>query len=423
MIATKNKIYVFLSSIRFTIFLLSFIAFGSIFGTIIKQGVEEDEYLSIYSNSAYAVIRSLGLDDVYHSSWFTGAMVLFALNLALCTYGRFIQFIKSEKKINLPDEKTLSSMSLVFFVGNDDKENALSSIKEKYRTLHEEQDGLLLQKGFISRFGVFIIHGSILVILAGSLTGLLFGYKGYMTLQKGEIKDHFVLKGSHNKTEFLGFSLKCNDFQASFYESGQPKDYVSMIEVIENNNVILKKNIKVNNPLSYKGINIYQSSYGNSPSFLFTVAGEKIKLNERESYKKDNLLIMVMGFENSVHNFGPGVLVAYLDEDQPKTTWFLKNVETLKEQEIQGIKIKLIDIKSNFYTGLEIIKDPGLWIVWTGFALMLFGLYVNFFIYYRRFYIRYIPDGLIVAGFALKNREGFKEEFEKLKKKVSGYGS
>ena len=132
---------------------------------------------------------------------------------------------------------------------------------------------------------------------------------------------------------------------------------------------------------------------------------------------------MIARFESSIHDFGPGVLVAYLDQGEPKTVWFLKDVERLKEQRIQGVNIKLEDIKEDFYTGLEIAKDPGVWVVWTGFALILFGLYANFFIYRRRIYIRNVTDGLIVAGIAFRNREGFKEEFEKLKRKVSGNGS
>ena len=51
---------------------------------------------------------------------------------------------------------------------------------------------------------------------------------------------------------------------------------------------------------------------------------------------------------------------------------------------------------------------------------MIFGLYVNFFIYYRRVYVVNIADGIIIAGFALKNKEAFKKEFERLKEDIYG---
>jgi hypothetical protein len=85
MTATKNKrgnmeskkksgatetLYDLLVSIRFSMFLLGLIAIGSIFGTFIKQGATEDEYLRFYSETTYRIIKFFGLDNAYHSPWF-----------------------------------------------------------------------------------------------------------------------------------------------------------------------------------------------------------------------------------------------------------------------------------------------------------------------------------------------------------------
>jgi hypothetical protein len=51
---------------------------------------------------------------------------------------------------------------------------------------------------------------------------------------------------------------------------------------------------------------------------------------------------------------------------------------------------------------------------------MLFGLYVNFFTCYRRIFAAPIADGVIIAGYALKNKEVFAKEFEGLKKEIYG---
>jgi len=423
MSVTKNSIFRFLSSLGLAIFLLSFIAFGSIFGTIIKQKANVEEYLSTYSETTYRVIKYIGLDDVFHSYWFITAIALFAINLTLCSFNRFSILIKTSEKMVLPDENALANMPESFRVDGKNIENTIETIKKSYKTVYEKEDGLILQKGTISRYGVYIIHGSILVILTGSLIGLIFGFKGYMVLQKGEVKDYVISRGGSSKKIPLGFSLRCKDFQASFYPNGTPKDYVSKVEVLENGKAIMDREIRVNSPLSYRGINIYQSSYESSPSFLFNIAGERVMLGERETYERDGFFMMVMRFVNSIHNFGPGVLVAYLEQGEPKSTWFLRDVQRLKEQKILGFDIKLEDIKENLFTGLEITSDPGVWVVWTGFALILFGLYANFFVYFRKIYIRYTSDGLSVAGVAFKNKEAFRDEFEKLKVKVFGNGS
>ena len=93
---------------------------------------------------------------------------------------------------------------------------------------------------------------------------------------------------------------------------------------------------------------------------------------------------MVAKFEEQVHNFGPGVQIAYLDGNELKAAWFLTQVDRLRSQTIQGVNVRLEEIREEPYTGLEVSGDPGVFVVWAGFALMLFGLYVNFFTYYRR---------------------------------------
>jgi len=414
----ESKIYRLLASLKTAIFLLSFIAASSIFGTVIKQRAGIDEYLSLYSENTYRIIHFFGFDDAYHSPWFIAAIVLFATNLTLCTMGRLKHFIKTGKaSVTLPDEKALAAMKMHFFAETTIDGPVISSLKRGYKAIHEEEGGLVLEKGAIARYGVYIIHTSILIILAGSLIGLIFGHKGFIVLNKGETTSSMSIRGS-NKEMPLGFAVRCKDFKVSFYPGGQPKDYVSSIEVIENSKVVLEKNIRVNDPLNYKGTYLYQSSYGAAPSFTFNIGGDEVVLKERDTYEKDGLILMVVRFENAVHDFGPGVQLAYLDEEEPKTVWFLKNVERLKERNIKGVDIRLESIAENFYTGLEVSRDPGVWIVWTGFASILLGLYINFFMYYRKVYIRKTDGGIIVAGHAFRNHYAFREEFEKLKKRV-----
>ena len=420
MSGTKGTVYSWLASLKLTIFLLSFIAVASVFGTVILQRASVEEYRAVYSESTFRIIRFFGLNDTYHSPWFLAAIVLFALNLSVCTYSRFTRFLKAEKTVpHLPDEKALRAMQMSFVAGGKAVTDPIGVLKANYKAVREDDDGAVLEKGTISRYAVYIIHLSILVILAGSLVGLLFGYKGFMVLNKGETKGAIAAGPGNAKEMPLGFSLKCKDFKVSFYPGGEPKDYVSSLEVIENGKVVKEKEIRVNDPLSYKGVNVYQASYGAALSFRFNIGGQEVVLKERDTFSKDGLSLMIARFEKSVHDFGPGVLVAYMDQGEPKTAWFLQNVDKLRERDIQGVKVRLEQITQDFYTGLQVSKDPGVWIVWTGFAMILFGLYVNFFTYFRRIFVRKVPDGAVVAGIAFKNREAFKEEFEKLKKGFS----
>jgi cytochrome c biogenesis protein len=45
-------------------------------------------------------------------------------------------------------------------------------------------------------------------------------------------------------------------------------------------------------------------------------------------------------------------------------------------------KIKFVNLSGGGkpYTGLMVVKDPGIWVVWTGFGLLVLGLYFSFYL-------------------------------------------
>jgi cytochrome c biogenesis protein len=409
-----DQVYNFLSSVTLAISLLGIIAVAAIFGTLIKQQAAAEEYLSFYSESTYMIIRFLGLDDVFHSRWFVGLIALLVVNLIFCSLQRFSRLLQSRATVKMPSERTVAAMGLHCLVKGK-KIDDIAGVFKGYRSAISSEGGRLLERGSFGRYGVYMVHLSIILILLGGLIGILFGYRGPLVLIKGDIKDSIVVRGREGRKQPLGFALKLDDFKVSFYPSGEPENYVSDVEVLENGKSLFRKSIRVNHPLSYKGVNVYQASYGSNPVFVLNVGGERVELGQGGVYQKDKLHLMAVRYEKSVHNFGPGVLIAYVQDNQPQTTWFLKDVPRLREKSILGTAVRLEDIKEEFYTGLEVSRDPGVWVVWFGFALILFGLYVNFFLYHRRIYLIEVSDGVLVAGTALKNREGFKEEFEKLK--------
>ncbi|OPY76490.1 MAG: Cytochrome c biogenesis protein CcsB [Syntrophorhabdus sp. PtaU1.Bin050] len=242
-----GSLQTFLASVTFTIILLSCIAIGSILGTIVKQRADVEEYLSLYSEGTYRIISFLGLDDVYHSPWFLALLVLFAINLTACTLKRFFSVMKRTGSTGLPDEKALSATAMSFHVEGVTDYKTMTGILDKgYRRIHQGQDGLIYEKGGLSRYGALMIHASIMLILAGGFIGLVTGYKGFIVLGPGETKSVMTVNSGNPRERSLGFALKCKDFRISFYPNGAPKDYVSTIEVIDNGTSVLEKQIRVN---------------------------------------------------------------------------------------------------------------------------------------------------------------------------------
>ena len=91
------------------------------------------------------------------------------------------------------------------------------------------------------------------------------------------------------------------------------------------------------------------------------------------------------------------------------------------------VRVVLKDYSGVQYTGLQVVYDPGVWVIWTGCTLMVIGLYMAFFVSHRRVWARLEEkDGkvqLLLAGSASKNRDGFAEEFKRLGGLIDGKGA
>ncbi|HEX8947773.1 MAG TPA: cytochrome c biogenesis protein ResB, partial [Dissulfurispiraceae bacterium] len=75
------------------------------------------------------------------------------------------------------------------------------------------------------------------------------------------------------------------------------------------------------------------------------------------------------------------------------------------------------------YTGLQVRKDPGVWIVYLGSLVMALGLYAAFFMSHRRVWARITGDKngakVLVAASANKNKAAFEQKIDKLVKTLS----
>jgi cytochrome c biogenesis protein len=107
-----------------------------------------------------------------------------------------------------------------------------------------------------------------------------------------------------------------------------------------------------------------------------------------------------------------------LPDGQSRTAYLFKLRPDLKTVRDLPIDLTFVDVESLQYTGLQVVHDPGVWVIWTGCTLMVLGLWFAFFVSHRRVWVRLRPEGgstaVALAGNANKNREAFTEEFEKL---------
>lgn len=440
-----NKIWGFFTSLKLIISLLLVLSLVSVLGTIIEQNKLPQEYYSYLRPETVELFGKLGLLDMYHSWWFTSCLALLALNIIACTMERYPFIMKGMKKQNpVLDEKLEAELAHPAKI----KYNLPAETVEKHVTAIAGKDfsarfivteegharHFFYEKGKYSRLSFFLTHLSVLVIFAGAITGSLIGFKGYVNINEGEMISSFqTRKGA---TRNLNFGVKCNSFSVDFYATGAPKDYRSDLSVIRNGKEVVRKTIRVNDPLSYEGITFYQSSYGGFPDdATFEIRDKKgaslgtlfAPFGKQVDIPGGKTKIELADYEEHFHlpdgsEGGPAIgLNIYRPGVPDEGIWVTGTQPGMSRDGAYSFVVK--DLKLKQYTGLQVNKDPGVWLVWTGCVMLVAGIMMAFFMAHKKLWIRIGKDKkgrveVTAGGTTNKNKHAFSGEIERLVKSL-----
>jgi cytochrome c biogenesis protein len=441
-----DRVWDFFISVKLAIITLIVLAATSILGTIIEQNQPPEKYHQIYEDWAFALLDRLNMFDMYHSVWFLLMLVLFTVNLSCCTIDRFPKMLKVVRnprtKLEENLERTLSLSdrwkrkgSLQEWAGKYAEALSASFAKPKVTEV-DGQVHLYAETGVASRFGVYVTHLSIIIIFIGAILGNVLGFKGYVNIPEGEYVTQVPVRGGILMQD-LGFTVRCNAFSLETYPSGQPKAYKSDLSVIEGGRETLRKTIVVNDPLQYKGIWFYQSSYGQAGGATAQVAVFRkdgtpmggLVLGANEPVPVDGYgIVRGVNYEPNLQGKGPALQVVVEKPGQPSASfWLIQARPDLDRQRADSLVFSFGGLSSKMFTGLQVAKDPGVNIVWLGCALMVIGLIMAFFLSHQRVWVRLAQgtDGrveVVLAGSASRNRLAFEKRFEKLQAGVKAAG-
>ena len=438
-------VYDLFRSLKLTISLLILLAILSIIGTLILQNATRTEYIQRYGVGLYEVLNFFNLFDMYHSWWFSAILLLLVINLITCSLHRLPGILSQiSRGSGALEDKTLKTLPYVekIQISNPikDGENIQSSLKKWFkdwgRIETEKAVTLFSEKGRYSRLGVPITHLSILIILIGGIIGSFYGFKGHVNILEGDtVKQVFLRIKDEERPKPIEFSVRCDDFNITYYnlpgrKEKHVKEYTSVISILENGKEVLKKTVQVNHPLHYKGLAFYQSNYG---AIHDVTLGIQWKGKKEKTFFKafegntvpvpsTNYLIQLLKYEHEVHNFGEGAqVVLFKPNQEPRPFWLLKAFPKFDEQRNDEFILTVEEVAEKEYTGLSVTKDPGVWVVWIGCGLMIFGLILSFFFSHQRVWVR-IPKGpegeVVLAGSANKNRVGFEKTFGELVEEI-----
>ncbi len=437
-----HNIWDFFSSVKLTIVLLLSLAVTSIVGTLIPQNEDPAAYFEAFGGYLFRLFNILDLFDMYHSWWFQLLLILLTINIIVCSIDRMssnrrILFAK-KPSFKLPRFRNLKRSEKF------DERRSPEQLKDIYQKLvarhfhssHVEptEKGLAIfgEKGRWTRFGVYTVHFSVVLLLIGGLIGSIFGFDGYVNIPEGESTQRVQLRIS-GETIDLGFEIRCEDFFVSFYDTGAPKVFRSSLTILEKGQTILKKDVVMNDPLQYKGIRIYQSSYGKLPSnewVLSFTSRESGKVYTQKAIVGQPVVIpenlgsfvirdLVRSYKFKGHDVGDAMIgtLTPVDGDPIEVALPLR-FPSFDKMRKDGVMIAAVENVSRFYTGLQVNRDPGVWVVYCGFILMIIGCYITFFMSHQQICVELVQSGkkteVIVAGTANKNKTG-------MEAKISGF--
>jgi cytochrome c biogenesis protein len=445
----------FFASVKLVLFLFIVLAITATIGTVIQQNERPDVYIKEYGEEAYRWFVRLGFIDVYHTWWFTSLLGLLCVNSLTCFYKRFPAVWRStqQDKVNvtLPFIKSLSQTTELHLAGEKESvaQHMVRLFAEKgYRVLakNEAQEvTVYATKGIMGRFGAHMAHLSATVIVVGGLIGSQWGFQEFGVCLEGQT--YHIPKGN--------FDLRVDKFWIDYHENGSIKSYNSTLTVLDQGAAAMTKTISVNDPLVYKGIWFYQSSYGDAWD---RIEAARVTVKEKDSDKvlatadlewdkeqvfdtlgltlKMTDFVADFGFNSTekkvysktVEHANPAIKLSIQEgKTLQATPWIFYHYPDLFDIKGSKYQFELVGYKPKKFTGLQITKDPGVKIVWVGSTMIVVGITLSSLIYHRRVWAKVISNdqGVVVymGGNTHKSQIDFQKEFRKITEQVQAAGS
>ncbi len=305
-----------LSSMRFSISLLTLICIASVIGTVLKQHEPLSNYVNQFGPFWAEVFSRASLYNVYSAWWFLTILGFLVVSTSLCVARNTPKIFADLKSY----KENIREQSLKAFGHRAQAELAESpeaaarrlgqllatgGWKVKLQQRESATGGgwmLAAKAGAANKLGYIAAHSAIvLVCLGGLLDGdlivraqMLFNgktpYKGGGMIAD-VAKEHrltdrnptfrgnlLVVEGTQSDTAILSqsdgillqelpFAVELKKFVVEYYSTGMPKLFASDIVIHDKETgEKIETRVEVNHPASHRGIEIYQSSFDDGGS-------------------------------------------------------------------------------------------------------------------------------------------------------------
>jgi len=304
-----------LSSMRFAISLLSLLAIASVIGTVLKQNEPMTNYVNQFGPFWFEVFGKLGLYAVYSAWWFLLIMAFLVTSTSLCIVRNAPKMLADMRswRENVREQSLRNFHHKAEWSVSAVAPAALAAIVSRgisasgYKVKIVQKDNAVLvtaKQGAANKWGYIFAHSAIVIICIGGLldsnlpirfqewiygktpfagNGLIAEvpaqhrlglnnptFRGNTLIPEGGSSSTAIISQQNGVLiQDLPFTIQLKKFIIDFYSTGMPKLFASEVVVTDHETgKSFPATIKVNEPLIYKGIAVYQSSFDDGGSQL-----------------------------------------------------------------------------------------------------------------------------------------------------------
>lgn len=433
----SQSILNFFASVRLTVVLLSFAAATVLAGAWCPQEAQvgQQKVIEAFGPDMALVLIKTGVADIFHSYWFLLLVGLLTVNMIVGSFkyvfpklrllrqpmplldGEAIAHLPFSHELKLACDKTILKSQLT------------AELKKYHYSLTWHGDRLAADFGKFGRLAPSITHVGLLTLLAGVTITAWTGFSGFKPILVGS---KLSFADSQHATYWLGklpdWQVHVNSSRREDYDNGEAKQWYSSLTVVDNQGHKIKtEEISVNTPLSFDGVDIYQSSWGLGQLQL-SFNGHK-RILELQPMGKLYAAFLPLA-EDSVLIFSVRNQKSPLKIFAKRPDWTAPKLigEVAIGKQIALGSVMISYLGSVPITGLQYKSDPGLAITFTAFAFIILGVTLAA-VPHRHLWAELVPvtdlSGpgyagvqLNIGGRTVKDKLGFQKQLKALTSKI-----
>ena len=258
-----------LTSVRFALALIAFLALTSLAGVLIPQlpsemrgNAELEAAWFSFQRGRFGFLGEpldrLGLFEVFRSVWFVSALALLVASVCVCTINRAGPIWRNafRPQTRVPDEyfEREAVVLAAPAVGG-----LVAELRRRHYRVSASVEGdatyLFADRFPWAQLATFVSHLALILFLAGGLVTLISAKEEQVFVAEGETRPVFNLNdGDH-------MQLYVEDAVGRFDATGFPLDFRTQLVVYKDGSEVARGVATVNDPLTYGGFKFHQTGY------------------------------------------------------------------------------------------------------------------------------------------------------------------